>query len=46
VRVVHLMTKTRAEPASLTPFAVIVRGSVHYPGSAARPKEPQLPANR
>jgi uncharacterized protein (DUF488 family) len=31
VRVVHLMTKTRAEPASLTPFAVIVRGSVHYP---------------
>jgi uncharacterized protein (DUF488 family) len=31
VRVVHLMTKTRAESATLTSFAVVVRGSVHYP---------------
>jgi uncharacterized protein (DUF488 family) len=31
VPVVHLMTKTRAEPATLTTFAVVARGSVHYP---------------
>ena len=31
VPVVHLMTKTRAEPATLTPFAKVARGSVYYP---------------
>jgi uncharacterized protein (DUF488 family) len=30
-RVIHLMTKTRAEPAALTPFAEVARGRVHYP---------------
>jgi uncharacterized protein (DUF488 family) len=31
VPVVHLMTRTRAEPAKPTSFAVLGRGSVHYP---------------
>lgn len=31
VPVVHLMTRTRAEPAKPTPFAVLGRGTVHYP---------------
>lgn len=29
--VVHLMSKTKAEPATLTPFAKVVRGRVYYP---------------
>ncbi len=33
VPVIHLMTKTRGEPATPTPFAVIGRGTVHYPTS-------------
>lgn len=32
VPVVHLMTKTRAEPAKPTSFAALGRGTVHYPG--------------
>jgi uncharacterized protein (DUF488 family) len=31
VQVVHLMTKTRTEPAKLTSFAKVARGSVYYP---------------
>ena len=31
VPVVHLMTKTRSVPATITPFAVVSRASVHYP---------------
>lgn len=33
VPVIHLMTKTRGEPATPTPFAVIGRGTVHYPAT-------------
>ena len=40
VPVVHLMTETKSEPATLTPFAVASRGSVSYPltssGSGSR----------
>ena len=31
VHVIHLMSETKAEPATLTPFATIARGRVHYP---------------
>lgn len=31
VRVVHILSATKAEPATLTPFAVVTRGRVHYP---------------
>jgi len=33
VPVLHIMTKTRAIPAELTPFAVVSRASVSYPPS-------------
>ena len=36
VPVVHLMSATKADPATPTPFAVLARGRVHYP--AARPR--------
>jgi uncharacterized protein (DUF488 family) len=31
VPVVHIFTATHAEPATKTPFAVVSRGTVHYP---------------
>ncbi len=39
--VVHLMSKTKAEPATLTPFAQVVRGRVHYP----RPRRARAPGS-
>ena len=35
VRVFHIMSKTSAPAATLTPFAVVERGRVHYPLTAA-----------
>ena len=37
VPVVHVMTKTRAVPAGVTPFAVVTRGSVSYPPDPRHP---------
>ena len=36
VPVVHLMSRTKADPATPTPFAVIARGRVHYPKKRVR----------
>ena len=36
VPVVHILSATKAEPATPTPFAVIARGRVHYPAKRAR----------
>ncbi|HEY1553773.1 MAG TPA: DUF488 domain-containing protein [Kofleriaceae bacterium] len=36
VPVLHVMTKTRAEPATLTPFAKVERGTVSYPPPRSR----------
>ena len=40
VPVVHLMSATKAEPATLTPFAVVARGRVHYPRKPERRTRP------
>jgi uncharacterized protein (DUF488 family) len=46
VPVVHLMTRTRGEPATPTPFAVIGRGTVHYPtASRGRAKPARSPSS-
>jgi len=43
VRVVHLFTKTHAEEATLTPFAVVgSHGDVRYPASRESPRGAQL----
>ena len=31
IPVIHLLSRTKSEPATPTPFAVFARGSVHYP---------------
>ena len=35
VPVMHLMSETKADPATLTPFAVVARGRVYYPARPA-----------
>ena len=46
VRVVHIMSATKAEQATLTPFAVVKRGRVHYPRKRAIRKRLPTTASR